>query len=115
MKYLLPVTMLLIFTACQDTKQPSPMQNSALNSVSKSSAVKKRDGFLQQELNSWFREDKEVKKQTTIDTKTALSKEEESKGFLQEQLDSITVKDAEEKATTPSHLKQMQSMPVIGN
>jgi hypothetical protein len=127
MNYLLSVTILLIFAGCNDAKQPSPTQNSVLNTVSNSSAQKKRSGFLQEEVDSWLHNTpkEEVSKKEEkqhivkeshkeVNVKTTQKQMSEKKGFLQEQLDAAS-KSMESDHSSPSHVEEMKTMPAIGN
>ena len=136
MKTLLIVTILLIFSGCASQNAPSPSQNDALNRVSKSNASTKKRGWMQEHLAFWLKEDwektteefekKEKQKSTYIKTnKKADPKEQEEaskdsstkeKSFsLQYYVNKIKYYNEHKKSSGPSHLEELEKMPVIGN
>ena len=62
MKHIITKTTLTILSSsliigCSSTNSVAPSQNSALNIISKSSAKKEHDGFMQKAMDSWFAND----------------------------------------------------------
>ena len=141
MRTLLIVTILLIFGGCASQNQPTPSQNDALNSVSKSSADTKEKGYLQEHLDSWLQNDWEKntegfeksdeqkstsKKNTQIQQRDAVkeekkevsleksAKEEDDSFTLQHYVDKIKYYNEHKKSSGPSHVEELEKMPVIG-
>lgn len=143
MKTLLTVTILLTLVGCGTQSSPTPSQNGALNKISKSSAEKKRNGWMQRHMDSWLKNDwekntqgfEEKKSEEVLQTDSAeetrakvpsklqerqrshvSKKKEQDSGFsLQHFVDKAAYyMNHEEKSTTPSHAKQLEKMPVIG-
>jgi len=117
MKKLFIILPTLLFVGCQQVNNPSATQNDVLNSVTKSSAKKERSGILQDGVDDWMKETKtEQKKEPLAKQKSSREKEieqDKTKGYLQNLLDKSKTPKKEKKEDT-SHLKELNSMPVIG-
>ena len=141
MKTLLIVTILLIFGGCASQNQPTPSKNDALNRISKSSADTEEKGYLQEHLDSWLQNDwekntegfeksdaqkatskkdeqvrktdvtKVEKKETSVEKS---SKEEDESFTLQHYVDKIKYYNEHKKSSGPSHVEELEKMPVIG-
>ena len=139
----LPFITLFILSACKSSGEPTPTQNSALNTISPSNTTKK-SGAMQNSLDSWLHNDwtpnvakdqkiqqKYMKKKSNNPTKAETKKEEklietknkteytedkERNFTLQEYVDkaSVYIKAHEGDKKTPSHKEKMDQMPVIG-
>jgi hypothetical protein len=124
----------LVLAGCSNSALISPSQNSALNAITPHG--KEKDGVMQKSLDSWLKEDwtPTVEKDEKIrdkymekieekpsQIKSSSDKEityieKEDKPFtLQEFTDKATVYlKAQEDNSTTSHVKKLESMPVIG-
>lgn len=133
MKRLLFVTIILIFGGCSTANQPSPSQNPALNSVSKSTAAKEKKGLMQESLDSWIHDDWEKNTKDFEEKKSVHEKKQEQKtvkqqeksirqrrdssekGFLQHYVDkAVYYNEKTKKETSPSHVEELNSLPAIG-
>ena len=140
MKTLLIVTILLIFSGCASQNEPTPSQNKALNSVSKSTAQTRQKGWMQEHLDSWLHNDWEkntegfeksdtqkptsnktnatVKEHTVVirenNTTAESSKKEDDSFTLQHYVDKIKYYNEHKKSSGPSHVEELEKMPVIG-
>ena len=107
---------LTIFTlnSCSSTSTVNPSQNSALNSVSKSSEISNK-GSMQTNLDNWLKDEWEpsLHKEKKVEEKYS----DKSKSFtLQEYVDKSALYLKEYNSTNEnSHTQKLQSMPVIGN
>ena len=141
MKTIQTVTILtafsIVFAGCQSVKQPTPSQNSALNTISKSSAAKKQNYALQRSLDHWLATDwkentkgfeaqhkqkSQIKSATQPQTpqqqkekQSSVTKKDKTTkgGFLQYYVDKF-VYYQEHLPKTPSHVEELEKMPVIG-
>jgi len=111
MKKLFIILPTLLFFGCQQVNNPSPTQNDVLNSVSNSSAKKQRSGILQDGVDDWMEKSTQEKANQPRQEITK-TKDEKKKGYLQNLIDETSVSDKKEE--TPSHVKELESMPVIG-
>ncbi|NPA66756.1 MAG: hypothetical protein GXO11_07735 [Epsilonproteobacteria bacterium] len=111
MKRLSLIPLVVLFFGCQEVRNPSATQNDILNNVTKSSAKKEKVGMLQESVDQWQKRNiVQENKKVLLESK----KEEEQqtkKRYLQELIDSTN---ATSNDTTPSHVKELESMPVIG-
>jgi len=127
---------LTLLSGCASKTQSSPSQNSALNSVSKSSAAKKHEGVMQKSLDSWLKDDweptvskdKEIQKKymkrqgvkkgesnTTTEEGVTYTESEDGNFTLQELVDKAAAyQRAHPSDYNNSNVKKLQSMPVIG-
>lgn len=118
MKNLLTITLttitLISLSACSSKDIANPSQNEELNSVSVSSAQKEKDGMMQTSLDKWLKDDWTP----TIEKSEKIKEIEKDKGrdfTLQEYVDKAEVYQEEKRpSTTKSHVKEMNSLPVIG-
>ena len=126
------LTALLLLSGCGSSTTVAPSQNSALNSISKSSAAKEKKGMMQSSLDNWLEtdweptvsKDKEIQKKymqkATNDKKEVGSKvtyvEREDKPFtLQEYVDKAEAYiKAKPNDYEHSNVKKVESLPVIG-
>jgi len=114
----------------------APSQNSALNSISNSNAGTKKEGVMQKSLDSWLKndweptvsKDKEIQKkymQEKKETKTKTSAKETQKAhFVDKKNKNFTLQEYVDKASAymkakpndynSSHVKKVESLPVIG-
>ena len=144
MKTLLIVTILLIFGGCVSQNQPTPSQNDALNRISKSSADTKEKGYLQEHLDYWLQNDWEKntegfeksdaqkstskkdeqvrkadvtnveKKEAFVDKSNKENKEKDESFTLQHYVDKMKYYSEHKKSSGPSHMEELENMPVIG-
>jgi len=146
MKQLITIThslvAILILGGCaSNNKMVTPSQNSALNSVSKSTAAVKKEGIMQKSLDSWLKtdweptinKDKKIQKKylkketandldtnntnnTTTEKKEDKYVEREDKNFtLQEYVDKAEAySKAHSSDKQESNVKKLDAMPVIG-
>ena len=125
---------ILTFSNCSSSKSSvTPTQNSALNTITKSNASTNKEGAMQKSLNSWLineweptiSKDDEIKqkymqKKKVVDKKTGKEKEiyveKKEKNFtLQEYIDKAAVYNkAHPSDYNSSHVKKVESLPVIG-
>jgi len=124
---------LTLLSGCASKTQTSPSQNSALNSVSKSSAAKKHEGVMQKSLDSWLKDDWEptVSKDKEIQKKYMQKKEDKTlvndtkeSHFVDKKNKNFTIQEYVDKASAymkakpddsnNSNVKKLESMPVIG-
>lgn len=124
---------LTILSGCASKTQTSPSQNSALNSISKSSAARKHEGAMQKSLEDWIKDDweptvskdkviqkkymKEEKGETLVnETKESHFVDKENKNFtIQEYVDKAAAyMRAKPNDYNTSNVKKLESMPVIG-
>jgi len=127
---------LILLSGCASKTQTSPSQNSALNSVSKSSAAKTHEGVMQKSLDSWLKDDweptvskdekiqkKYMKKQvvkkgennTTTEEVSKYTESEDGNFTLQELVDKAAAyMKAKPDDSNNSNIKKLQSIPVIG-
>ena len=123
---------LVLLSGCGSSKTVAPSQNSALNSISKSSAAKEEKGMMQNSLDNWLEtdweptvsKDKEIQKKymqkATNDKKEVGSKvtyvEKEDRNFtLQEYVDKAEAyMKAKPNDYEHSNVKKVESLPVIG-
>ena len=135
------VTILLIFGGCVSQNEPSPSQNDALNRVSKSTADTNEKGYLQEHFDSWLQNDweKNTKGFEKSDTRKSTSrkigkvqeteaakepkkiaveknaaKKEDDSFTLQHYVDKIKYYNEHKKSSGPSHVEELEKMPVIG-
>jgi len=124
---------LVLLTACAQSNPTAPSQNSALNSISPTK--EKTDGWMQNSLDSWLKDDWEPKvsndkkiQEKYMETKIIRDAngssekvefvEKDDKGFtLQEYVDKIKayVDSKKDDKKEESHADKMKSMPVIGS
>ena len=106
------IILAVILNSCSASKPTNPSQNSALNSISKSSQ-KSEKGSMQNNLDKWLQEEWEpsVKK----DTKTQEKYSDKSRDFkLQEYVDKASLYLKEHNSTDESsHSQKVQTLPVI--
>ena len=124
---------LTLLSGCASKTQTSPSQNSALNSVSKSSAAKKHEGVMQKSLDSWLKDDWEptVSKDKEIQKKYMQKKEDKTlvndtkeSHFVDKKNKNFTIQEYVDKAAAyrkahpndyeHSNVRKLESMPVIG-
>ena len=111
MKKLSIILYILIFWGCQQVENPSPTQNDVLNSVTNSNAKKQKPGILQDGVDEWMEKSAQEKPKQSKQ-EISKTKDGKKKGYLQSLIDETSVSDKKEK--TPSHVKELESMPVIG-
>ncbi len=144
MKTLLIVTILLGLGGCASQNEPTPSQNKALNSVSKSTADTKEKGYLQEHLDSWLEKEwepatagfeKRKQKTTTkdnlpsepsraetsansddaVDVSQKSTQSEDESFTLQHYVDKAKYyMEHKKKSNAPSHVEKLKKMPVIG-
>ena len=111
------MTMLLLFffTSCSKVKGANPSQNEALNSVA-GNTKNKEDGFMQKALDSWLENEWTPATQKNEEIKK-IDKDENRNFTLQEYINKMELynKDKNSTQTDESHIKRIDSMPVIGN
>ncbi|MBN2815829.1 MAG: hypothetical protein JXQ67_04050 [Campylobacterales bacterium] len=123
---------LVLLTACSQSKPDAPSENSALHSISPTK--EKTDGWMQNGLDSWLKDDweptiskdekvQEKYMEAKIITDTSCSSEKvkfverDDKGFtLQEYYDKAEAYfKAQERDYENSHVEKLNKMPVIGS
>ena len=138
----LTISTVIFLSACGGSSMPAPSQNTALNSVSSSSATKKA-GLMQTSLDNWLKDDwtpsvekdenirkkymKEqkgttVSKSDTVENSTSTTKQESTyvedtdRDFtLQEYVDKTGAYiKAHEGEHKASNVKKLNTLPVIG-
>ena len=114
----------------------TPSQNTALNSISNSNAGTKKEGAMQKSLDSWLKndweptvsKDKEIQKKYMQEKKEAKSKtsakENQKSHFVDKKDKNFTLQEYVDKASAymrakpndynSSHVKKVESLPVIG-
>lgn len=124
---------LTLLSGCASKTHTSPSQNSALNSISKSSAAKKHEGAMQKSLDSWLKDDweptvskdKEIQKKYMKEEKgDTLVNETKESHFVDKENKNFTIQEYVDKAaaymkakpddSNNSNVKKLESMPVIG-
>jgi len=103
---------ILLLNACSVNNPNTPSQNSRLNRLT--SATKKESGSVQKALDSWLNEEwiPKVEKDKKI---KAIDSDKERDFRLQEYVDKAVVYFKESNTTAKeSHLKKLNSLPVIG-
>jgi membrane-associated HD superfamily phosphohydrolase len=135
------ITATLTLTSCASSSQIAPSQNSALNTISKSSATKKKDGAMQKSLDKWLKNDWEPtikkdneiqKKYMKVKTSKKVLKESEEKTenknikieYEEKQSETFTLQEYVDKASAymrqkpnnykSSNVKKIEALPVIG-
>jgi len=119
MKQLIKITTIILsltlFTGCVTSPKVAPSQNKALNSISKSNAIKKKSYFLQNQTDDFLENEW---KETVLEDKEIKEKyeENEDKSFtLQEYVDKAEVYSGKKPSDdTISNVTKMESLPVIG-
>jgi len=134
MKQLLDKTLitlsLFLLVGCTTSTKVNPSQNDALNEVSNSTAKKENSYFLQQQFDGFINDelapsvakDKEIQDKYMdkhIDKKTGevtYVDREDDNFTLQEIADKLgSYKKATEKDDSNSHVKKVESLPVLGS
>jgi hypothetical protein len=131
------LTALLLLSGCGSSKTVAPSQNSALNSISKSSAAKEKKGIMQSSLENWLKTEWEptLSKDATIqkkymkavpqngkteksqkgDKKSTYVERDDRPFTLQEYVDKTEAYlKAKPNDYEHSHVKKVESLPVIG-
>jgi len=121
-----------LLTSCASSPEIAPSKNSALNTITKSTAAKKEDGLMQKSLDSWLKNDWEptIKKDKTIQKKymkikKSTKKRDESKvEYVEKSSETFTLQEYVDKASAYMHQKpndykssnvqKIESLPVIG-
>ncbi len=125
-----------VLSNCTSSIKATPSQNTALNSISNSNASEKKEGAMQKSLDSWLKndweptvsKDKEIQKkymQEKKETKTKTSAKETQKAhFVDKKNKNFTLQEYVDKASAymkakpndynSSHVKKVESLPVIG-
>ncbi|MEN4053312.1 MULTISPECIES: hypothetical protein [Sulfurimonas] len=131
-------TLLLAFvlsSCASSSSKVAPSQNSALNSISNSNAGKK-EGAMQKSLDSWLKEDweptiskdKKIQKKYMQEKKGRTAegsvKQTQESHFVDKEDRNFTLQEYVDKASAymrakpndynSSHVKQVESLPVIG-
>jgi len=136
-------TIILAFmlNSCASSKtEVAPSQNSALNSISKSTAATKKEGAMQKSLDSWLKndweptvsKDKEIqnkymekeKVSTTKDANNRQPSQKEETHYVEKKDKPFTLQEYVDKAAAynkihpsdynNSNVKKIESLPVIG-
>ncbi len=104
---------ILSLTSCNSSNDVSPSQNKALNGVTQATTYKE-DGAMQKSLDNWL--NKEWTPTVEKDEKIKKINKDKNRNFtLQEYVDKAAVYSKEDNSSTGrSHLKEMNSLPVIG-
>ncbi len=141
MKQLIIISNLLllafVLSNCSSSSaKVTPSQNTALNSISNSNAGTKKEGAMQKSLDSWLKndweptvsKDKEIQKKYMQEKKEAKSKtsakENQKSHFVDKKNKNFTLQEYVDKASAymrakpndynSSHVKKVESLPVIG-
>ncbi len=140
MKHLLIKTTLTLLSSsliigCSSNTSVAPSQNSALNSISKSNAKKKNDGFMQKAMDNWFNndwtptisKDKNIQKKYMRkdgSTKVVYKDGREEVHYVEKDDKPFTLQEYVDKAAAyrkahpndyeHSNVKKLESMPIIG-
>jgi len=141
MKQLIIISNLLllafVLSNCSSSSaKVTPSQNTALNSISNSNAGTKKEGAMQKSLDSWLKndweptvsKDKEIQKKYMQEKKEAKSKtsakENQKSHFVDKKDKNFTLQEYVDKASAymrakpndynSSHVKKVESLPVIG-
>lgn len=105
---------LLSLSSCSSSQTVNPSQNKALNSVSASNQGTEVKGAMQNSLDNWLEKEwtPTVEKNETIKTKN----EDKGRDFkIQEYVEKIEVYKKESNSSVEeSHLKKINTLPVIG-
>ena len=116
------------FGGCSSSNPVAPSQNRALNSISNSNGIAKKESYMQKSMDKWLKEkwtptvskDKEIQKKymkkVEISDKKVKYKEDKNKSFtIQEYVDkSAAYMKARPNDYNNSNVKKMESLPVIG-
>ena len=124
-----------LIIGCSSSSSVAPSRNSALNSISKSTAAKPKDSFMQKAMDNWFKnewtptisKDKEIQKKYMRkdgSTKTVYKDGREEIHYVEKDDKPFTLQEYVDKAAAyrkahpndyeHSNVKKLESMPAIG-